>query len=787
MATYSDSFTRADAANLGTDYGTLTGQSAIRVVSNQAAGPAASTEGTQYVLSSVVAFAANQSAQATVSGMSSGSDYVGVGVRMNGGDGYVFISDGVSGAGHTEIGKWVGGSYTALIGVATTVANGDVLKLAVSGSSPAALTAYKNGASVGTFNDSTSPIASGQPGMDSFGVAPRMDDFSATDATSGPTITSTDTATPNHTGSLTITGTAFGASQGAGSVTIGGVAQSVTAWADTSITVTVDRGTNKYGAALNVVVTDNTAASSSPYALTGLLPQTGWDYVDVVTPSTTAANRITASPDIATGDQIAWDTVGGRVQVYNDCTFSAVAGTSSFEAEVWTTGSGWGASATQWVKNTVADTRQRKRHVRPVGARWMSQGVAGEKFTQRGWFSRDIVLPIAAGGGSSAAVGTGSEADSALPLGSARLAGVAVETDSALARGSARPAGVCTESETALALVPLQIGAAGLATEANSALAAAGVQQRATGLASEADTALALARLSIGTAGLAAESDQALALVPGANGAAGLAIETDTARSLGVARPTGLASESDTALGLAAVSIRGIGLTSATDSALPLVPLQLRAVGLAIEADTALGLSSTGGAAVGLANEADTSLACGAARPAGVAPETGAALALVPVQIRAAGVALETDSAIALTGSAGTSAGLSTEADTAIARGAARSLGLVSETDAAFGLAATLIRQAGQAAESDVAFALAGLQRRGIGLAVEADSALQLFRPGALPVGVAVETDTALAILAAITPTWPGGGTARLGGSSLAGGGDRLGGSPLTSRNRRIG
>lgn len=185
MATYTDTFTRADAANLGTDYAILTGQSAIRIVSNQAAGPAASTEGTQYVLSSVVAFAADQSAEATVSAMGSGSDYAGVGVRMSGGNGYVVITDGASGAGHTEFGKYTGGTYATLAGIATTFANGDVLKLGVAGASPAVLTAYKNGVSVGTFSDSTSPITSGQPGLDSFGVLPRMDNFTATDGVSG--------------------------------------------------------------------------------------------------------------------------------------------------------------------------------------------------------------------------------------------------------------------------------------------------------------------------------------------------------------------------------------------------------------------------------------------------------------------------------------------------------------------------------------------------------------------------------------------------------------------------
>lgn len=171
--------------------------------------------------------------------------------------------------------------------------------------------------------------------------------FKAAAAAPSPSISGTSTATPSHTGTLTITGTNFGASQGSGSVTIGGVTQTVTAWADSSITVTVSRGTNKYGAAVNVVVTDNALNSSSPYALTSLLPQSGWDYVDIGTPNATAAYRITASGDIASGDQIAWETLGGDVEVFSDGTFSADAGTVEFDVEVWTPVDGWGSTATQ--------------------------------------------------------------------------------------------------------------------------------------------------------------------------------------------------------------------------------------------------------------------------------------------------------------------------------------------------------------------------------------------------------------------------------------------------------
>lgn len=343
--------------------------------------------------------------------------------------------------------------------------------------------------------------------------------------------------------------------------------------------------------------------------------------------------------------------------------------------------------------------------------------------------------------------------------GGAGPVGTSTESDSALAMGRASPAGVCTTVDAALAL--------------------AGVQIRA--------------------AGLAAESDQALALLPAANGAVGTAVESDVALARGVARPAGLAAESDAALALAGVAIRGVGAALEGNVAFALPARQVRAVGVAIESDAALVLNSTGGAAVGLASEIDVAVPRGVARPATPAAEANVALALVPLQVRGVGAAVEIDTAISLGGSAGTTVGLAAESDAAVARGSARPVGVSTESESALGLAARLIRQAGIAAQADVAFALAGIQRRDVGLASEVDGALQLFRPGALPVGMAVETNAAFAILAAVTPTWPGGGTARIGGSplvdgndrlgsgTLGSGGKRLGGSPLPSRTRRIG
>ncbi|MGE4074977.1 MAG: IPT/TIG domain-containing protein [Reyranella sp.] len=199
--------------------------------------------------------------------------------------------------------------------------------------------------------------ASGTWGMTaySWGTGTGAKEWGGTDlGAAGPAVISTSSANPARSSSLTITGTGFGSSQGTGNVKIDGATQTVTAWSDTSITVTVVRGsTTKYGVSVNLVVTANGGASSSPYALTSLQPQSGWAYVNLGTPNTTSSYRITASPDLASGDQLAYQTISGGVEVFTDATFSAGSGVTAFDVEAWTTTDGWGATATQTVGGTA--------------------------------------------------------------------------------------------------------------------------------------------------------------------------------------------------------------------------------------------------------------------------------------------------------------------------------------------------------------------------------------------------------------------------------------------------
>lgn len=145
--------------------------------------------------------------------------------------------------------------------------------------------------------------------------------------------------------SATITGTGFGASQGTGSVTINGVAQTVTAWANGSITITGVKCA-PYGVGTTLTVTNGSAqANSRPVQM---VPATGWQFVNLVAPLAPAANRLTTTPDLAPGDQIAYGNIlgAGVVTVFDDASFYNDAGVTSFQFEAWD-GTGWGTAQTQ--------------------------------------------------------------------------------------------------------------------------------------------------------------------------------------------------------------------------------------------------------------------------------------------------------------------------------------------------------------------------------------------------------------------------------------------------------
>lgn len=159
---------------------------------------------------------------------------------------------------------------------------------------------------------------------------------------SNPAVSAVGTA--RYQSPVTITGTNFGAS--AGQVTIGGVVQPILSWSATSVVVSaVARGTLKYGTQ-PLVVRDSSSVASSPFNIS-LLPQTSWNYVNMVAPLATAGQRLAATPDLTNSDQVAYGNVlpGGSVTVASDGSFTATALAGAFDFEV-NDGTDWGAGAT---------------------------------------------------------------------------------------------------------------------------------------------------------------------------------------------------------------------------------------------------------------------------------------------------------------------------------------------------------------------------------------------------------------------------------------------------------
>jgi hypothetical protein len=170
--------------------------------------------------------------------------------------------------------------------------------------------------------------------------------------TTAPTILSTSSSTPANGSALTITGLNFGGS--IGTVTLGGTSLTVTAWSSTSITATVNRGTNAYGTPVNLSITTSTSVTSNTFGGTSIAPQTGWSYVTLTSVNTTASLRITTTPtDLAIGDQIAYETLSGAAVVFLDGTFSVDSTVVSFQFDVWSPG-GWGSTMLTTIQSLTA-------------------------------------------------------------------------------------------------------------------------------------------------------------------------------------------------------------------------------------------------------------------------------------------------------------------------------------------------------------------------------------------------------------------------------------------------
>lgn len=150
---------------------------------------------------------------------------------------------------------------------------------------------------------------------------------------------------------FTITGN-FGALTGDG-VTLDGVVQTAVSANSTEIVRTAVLGTLKYGPHTLVVTAGGTISVPDTF----ISPPATKNFVDLGT-LVTSGQRITATPDLAPGDQLEWSlVVGGTINdvtVATDGSFSASVGVTAFTVRV-NDGTGWGTTAVQTVEDVPAD------------------------------------------------------------------------------------------------------------------------------------------------------------------------------------------------------------------------------------------------------------------------------------------------------------------------------------------------------------------------------------------------------------------------------------------------
>lgn len=180
-ATYTDDFNRTEnpLSNGGTwSKCSFSGNGTLQTVATVAEGVAHANADCIYYVNSP-SFAANQKSTIT---LAINVD-VSAGVRISsGGNGYIaYLSNSET----IQIYKLTAGSFSQLgtdISV-TAFVIGDTLSIGATGTSTTTLTAYRNGSSVGTKTDSSSPITSGQPGIHIFddSATKIIDQLDATD------------------------------------------------------------------------------------------------------------------------------------------------------------------------------------------------------------------------------------------------------------------------------------------------------------------------------------------------------------------------------------------------------------------------------------------------------------------------------------------------------------------------------------------------------------------------------------------------------------------------------
>lgn len=259
----------------------------------------------------------------------------------------------------------VTGSEAILI-VDTALATNDLVELEYNNTN-GAIDVLLNGVSIGTTTNTTySDLRSGYHFVASdYGDNGALS-WAATGYSTGPTL-STVPATAFPGQSRTVTGSVFGATQGTGGVTIAGVAQTVTAWSDTSITFTTVQGNTKFGAGNALGVTTNAAQTANGTIELIVEPGTG-GYVNVVDPATADPSSLAfgfeaaGGAPVATGDQCHYVYTGSpgdpaSMTVEPDTLVSALDQEGTVDVRFWdATDSTWGSFAALNAAVPVVDT-----------------------------------------------------------------------------------------------------------------------------------------------------------------------------------------------------------------------------------------------------------------------------------------------------------------------------------------------------------------------------------------------------------------------------------------------
>jgi hypothetical protein len=171
-ATATDNFNRMDATTLGANWTNTIDSPDL--ITNAVDGPGTFVAIAHY---NAVTFSANQCSQVTIVSVAAGHAAFVVVRSTDANNRYEFVTNGASGAGNSYINEIAGGVETLIKNITVTFTASDTVKLCVVGTT---LSIWKNSAFVDSATNAT--LATGQPGLGTFGANPRMDDWIGSDA-----------------------------------------------------------------------------------------------------------------------------------------------------------------------------------------------------------------------------------------------------------------------------------------------------------------------------------------------------------------------------------------------------------------------------------------------------------------------------------------------------------------------------------------------------------------------------------------------------------------------------